>query len=224
MKRTDIITSFNNLAYSNPFEINTINLLRLKKIASYVGSGKRVLDIGCYDGSIAKFIKKNGNTVIGVDIAQTAVKMAKKNGIEAYVCDVEENNFPKQIGDFDVVVAAEIIEHIFDPDAFLEKVKKILKRKGSLILTTPNLAGIGSRISLMLGRLPWMIENDLLPGKSGHIRYFTLAELEKLLNRRGFSVSSFTTDSFGVENITVPFLDKLFPTLGRILIVKAEKE
>jgi 2-polyprenyl-3-methyl-5-hydroxy-6-metoxy-1,4-benzoquinol methylase len=137
------------------------------------------------------------------------------------VCNIEEEPFPSKIGKFNTVVAGEIIEHIFDPDALLKKINSVLVPGGHLILTTPNLAGLGSRMSLLLGRLPWMVENDLLPGRSGHIRYFTYLEIVKLLNRHGFKVTNFTTDSVGINNITIPLLGKLFPTFGRILIVKA---
>ncbi len=223
MKLSEIIFNFNNNAYSSPWEINAINNLRLKKILALIGSGKRVLDVGCYDGTIALQIQRQGNEVVGIDISAKAVKLANKQGLTAYVSNLEEEKMPKAIGKFDVIVAGELIEHIFDPDAFLSKLNTVLQPNGCIILTTPNLAGLGSRLSLLLGKLPWMIENDILPGKSGHIRYFTYDELVKLLNRQGFKVVAFTTDSIGMQNITVPFIDKFFPRIGRILTSKAQK-
>ena len=223
MKTSQTLNNFNNAAYAKPWRASPINDYRVKKILSLVGTGNRVLDIGCYDGTIAKLIAAQGNQVVGIDIAKKAVHMARKNGIQAYVCNLEEDPFPKSIGTFDVIIAGEIIEHIFDPDALLNKLTKVLKPGGHLILTTPNLASLGSRLSLLVGHLPWMIENDLLPGKSGHIRYFTYSELEKILIRHSFSIETFTTDSVGLNTVTIPYLDSFFPELGRILILKTRK-
>lgn len=222
MKLSDVVTKFNNQAYAEAWQPG-VSGLRVEKIISLIGSKKRVLDVGCYDGTIAKQIEASGNEVVGIDIAKKAVEMANKKGINAFVCNVEEDNLPSKIGKFDVVVAGELIEHIFDPDSFLKKLSSVLKSDGSLILTTPNLSGLGSRLSLLRGELPWMIENDILPGKSGHIRYFTPTELKKLLDRQGFKNVEFTTDYVGINNLKIPFFDKLFPQLGRIIIVKVSK-
>lgn len=223
MKLSDVVVAFNNRAFAKSWKVNSINSLRIGKIIFLVGSGKRVLDIGCYDGTISKKIKDNRNGVIGIDISEKAVGLARKKGIEAYALNIEEKNIPSSLGKFDVIIAGEIIEHLFDPDTFLKKIHKALKPKGYLVLTTPNLASIGARVSLFLGKKPWMIENDILPGKSGHIRYFTFEELQKLLSRCGFRIKNFTADSVGVDQTTLPYLATLFPSLGRILIVKAEK-
>jgi 2-polyprenyl-3-methyl-5-hydroxy-6-metoxy-1,4-benzoquinol methylase len=223
MKISETVFKFEKQAFSHKWEPTNLSKKRVDKIVSLVGTGCRVLDVGCYDGTISKAIEKNGNQVIGIDISPAAVKLAKKKGIEAYIVNLEKEKIPKTLGKFDVVVAGEIIEHIFDTDSFIKKLSSALRPSGFLILTTPNLAGLGSRLSLLLGKMPWMIESDIQPGKSGHIRYFTFEELAKLLSRNGFKVIKLTTDSVGLGNLTVPFLDKLFPTIGQIIIVKAQK-
>lgn len=223
MKTSQLIEQFNAQAYSTSWRPTPIGNLRVNKILSLVGTNKRVLDVGCYDGTIAKRIQSQNNQVLGVDISANAVKLARANGITASVCNIEEQDLPSQANNLDVVVAGEIIEHIFDPDNFLLRLRTRLVPGGHLILTTPNLAGLGSRLSLLFGKLPWMIENDLYPGKSGHIRYYTFAELKNKLAQNGFQVTNFVTDSVGINTLTIPFIDRLFPTLGRILIVKAKK-
>ena len=223
MNLSNIILHFYNQNYSKPWESGPINDSRVRKILSLSGSNKRILDVGCYDGTIAKELEKNYNHVIGLDIAENAVKMARKKGIEAYQLNTELESFPKSLGKFDVVIAGELMEHLFNPDIFLEKVWHILWPKGHLVLTTPNLAGLGSRLCLLLGNSPWMIENDILPGKSGHIRYFTPSSLKDLIHRHGFKVIECTTDSVGLYQMTLPLMDKVLPNLGRIIIIKAQK-
>ena len=221
MKLSKILFELNDRKYATPWGQDPGKDSRVQKILSFVGSKKKVLDIGCYDGTIASEIIKKGNQVVGVDISPNAVRMAKKKGVQACVCNIEEENLPSSFGKFDVIVAGEIIDHIFDPDSFFQKMRSLLKPGGYLVLTTPNLAGLGSRLSLLFGRLPWMIENEV--GRSGHIRYFTLSDLQRILRRNGFEITNFTTTSVGLSNFTISYLEKLFPTLGRILIVKARR-
>jgi 2-polyprenyl-3-methyl-5-hydroxy-6-metoxy-1,4-benzoquinol methylase len=223
MNHSQTITDFNNIAYSHSWQSNPVTNLRLQKILALAGNSQRILDVGCYDGTIAKLLQNQGNTVVGIDISSSAVILAKKQGINAININIEESQIPDRLGKFDVIIAGEIIEHIFDTDAFISKLHKALKPNGRLILTTPNLAGLGSRLSLLAGKKPWMIENDILNGKSGHIRYFTFSELKNLLARQHFQVTTFTTDSVGLDTLTIPLLDRLFPSLGRIIIVQAVK-
>lgn len=214
---------FNARVYSTSWQPSPVTQRRIAKIVSLVGSEKRVLDVGCYDGTLAALLKAKDNIVVAIDISPAAVKLACKKGIAAHQLNIESQNIPPNYGHFDVILASEIIEHIFNTDAFLQKLRSVLKPDGQLILTTPNIASLGSRLSLMFGVLPWMIENDIRPGRSGHIRYFTPKVLTDLLRHNGFSVTSFHTDGVGFgSNTNFPFIDKFFPQLGRILIVIAK--
>ena len=197
---------------------------RVNKILEFVGSGHRVLDVGCFDGSIAKKLEQKGNTVVGIDIAANAVKLARKKKINAHVWNLEEGDLQKKFGKFDVVVAGEIIEHIFDTDNFIRRIGKVLKPGGKLVMSTPNLACLGSRIGLIFGKTPWMIENGLEGQRSGHIRYFTIQTLTELLTKNGFLMERISSDSFGFgQSLIVPFLNEIFPQLGRVLIVCCHK-
>lgn len=223
MNLSKIIREFNNNAYSKKWQPSNLGQKRVNQILDLIGSKKIVLDVGCYDGTIAKQIESLGNKVVGIDIAKPAVEMAKKKGIKAFVYNLEEDEIPASIGKFDVIVAGELIEHIFDPDSFLVKLKALLKPKGYIILTTPNIAGLGSRLGLLLGKLPWMIENDIQPGRSGHIRYYNFFEIQKLLTRQKFKITDFRTDSIGLGSLNLPLLGNFLPNFGRILIIKAQK-
>lgn len=218
------IQDFNNNAYSASQKSTTLSEKRIKKILNFVGSGHRILDVGCYDGTIAKRLEQNGNKVVGIDIAASAVKLAKSKKIDAYVWNLEEGDLPKKFGKFDVVVAGEIIEHIFDTDGFIRKIGKVLRPGGRLVMSTPNLACLGCRISLVIGKTPWMIKNGLEGLKSGHIRYFTIQTLTELLTKNGFVVGTMSSDSIGFgQSFTIPFLNNIFPQLGRVLVVVAQK-
>jgi len=188
-----------------------------------IGQGKRVLDIGCFDGTIAELVQRN-NKVVGIDIAPKAVALARKNGVNAHVFNFEEDLLPTSFGKFDLVIAGEIIEHVFDTGGFIRKISRILVPNGELVLTTPNLVGLGSRLGFMFGKTPWMIENGIEGIKSGHIRYFTKETLTELLHTNGFKVEVLTCDSLGLgREMNIPFFDELLPQFGHVLIVRARK-
>jgi 2-polyprenyl-3-methyl-5-hydroxy-6-metoxy-1,4-benzoquinol methylase len=199
------------------------DLPRIETILRLVGKNKRVLDIGCYDGHIAERLLNNGNQVYGVDSSPQAVKLACTKGIKAVSADIEEDVFPFAERFFDCIVAAEIIEHLFDTDAFLEKIKRLLVDRGELIITTPNLATFGRRLMLLLGKNP-LIEVSSQGDAGGHIRYFVKESLFGLLKEHGFSIEIFTSDVINFNNQGDLFWRwpaRLFPSLGKSLIVKA---
>lgn len=217
--------NFCDRRYGKNWQPYRSDLHRISVVVSLIGSGRAVLDIGCGDGTIGELMAKNGNTVCGVDISARAVSLASGRGIKASVCDIESENLPFPDSFFDIVVATEIIEHIFDTDSFLDKIKAVLKPHGQLILTTPNLASFGRRLFLLLGRNP-LIEVAARPESAGHIRYFVKRALLDLLGENGFSVDYFGSDViiFDVHGkVYSSFLAKLLPTLGSRLIVRAKK-
>src|SRR3989338_2279364 len=80
-----------------------------------VGTGKKVLDLGCRDGVITKYFVE-GNDVTGADIDSSSLKNVQKNfGIEILHFDVQSDDWPIQSESFDVVVAGELLEHLYFP-------------------------------------------------------------------------------------------------------------
>lgn len=210
-----------NTRYLGPAE-----KIRVNKIIKLVGHGKRVLDVGCDIGLIGKLLLQNNNKVYGMDISPTAVKKAKKKGLKAYCLNPETQTLPFKNNYFDVVLLAEIIEHVFDPDLLLQKVRKKLIKGGELVLTTPNLATLPRRIQLLLGKNP-AIENRLNKNSLGHIRYFIKDNLFKLLKDNKFKIVHFSSDLIHLSSngkINDYYLARIFPTLGRTLIIKAIKK
>jgi 2-polyprenyl-3-methyl-5-hydroxy-6-metoxy-1,4-benzoquinol methylase len=217
MKPGDFIEE--RYAASVPGDIERVN-----KIVELSGKGDKMLDIGCGVGLIGELVIKKGNTVYGLDLSKGAVKNAVKRGLKARTFDIRKplpykNNF------FDGIIMGEIIEHVVDTDDFLQKAKRILRKDGYIIITTPNIASFGRRLMLLFGINPH-IEYYLRADSAGHVRYFTRDTLVKLLGENGFKVEVLTSDeiNFNVSGtIKTKLLARLFPTIGRTLIVKARK-
>jgi trans-aconitate methyltransferase len=100
------------------------------------------------------------------------------------------------LGVYDVVVMAEVIEHLHTaPQLVLAFVRQLLVPGGLLLLQTPNAAGLSKRIKLLLGRNPFdPIREDV--SDPGHFREYTLAELHDIAAESGFRVERTETSSY----------------------------
>jgi 2-polyprenyl-3-methyl-5-hydroxy-6-metoxy-1,4-benzoquinol methylase len=215
--------SYNSKAY--PASRCGQNDIRVQLALPLIGKAGRVLDVGCLDGTIAELMVKMGNVVCGIDASEPAIKRAVARGIDARIGNVEEP-FPFDTGFFDAIFAGEIIEHVFDVDAMLEEIRRVLKPGGSFVVTTPNLAAFGRRMLLLIGGNPH-IEISFMGDAAGHIRYFIKGTLTELLNKHGFTVDVFLSDvvNFNASGaINSTRLARWFPTIGRSLIVRAIRQ
>lgn len=187
-----------------------------------------LLSVACSSGVFEEQIRnKFGINVFGIDAAEHSLKIASERGINTVRGDVS-GPLPFESGSFDFVFAGEIIEHIFDTRSFLAEVNRVLKPKGNLILSTPNLARFDDRLKLLFGKTPRQT-SPLHPYLYLHIRPFTFDSLKNALSKTGFTnivlrTNAFVTDFFGKEiTLDSKFLANHFPTLGSTLIVRAQK-
>jgi 2-polyprenyl-3-methyl-5-hydroxy-6-metoxy-1,4-benzoquinol methylase len=159
-----------------------------------------------------------------VDVSETALRAASCRGVRGVRAQVEAPHFPFQLNSFATVVAAEVIEHVFDTERVIAELARVLRPGGWLAVTTPNLVALSGRAQLLLGRSPHNVEFDASPGTSGHIRYFTFDTLELLLRRAGLSPLGRWTNvaHFSVAGSS-ELVGRLRPTLGHTLISIAAK-
>jgi len=186
------------------------------------------LDLGCYDGRDSELFLKQGNKVYGIEILSFPAEQAEARGVKVERFDLNKPHRPLEKEFFDVVVAGEIIEHVLSADSFLENIYQVLKPSGMLVLSTPNLASLGRRLLLLLGKNPFVEVSELTDVNKvpavGHVRYFTKGSLTRLLWAHGFDPLEITSDCFVLGPLGSVFLAKLFPSLSWRLVVKAEKK
>ena len=186
----------------------------------------KILDVACNDGQLTKLYTYYGE-VLGIDINKQSISKAKKHGLNCQCIDFF--SLSKKLNQkFDVVIAGDIIEHVFDTDAFLQKATQLLKPVGSLLLTTPNVASLGRRMMLLLGRNPYLEYSTTLPTidiNVGHIRYYTYSDLHSQLTNLKFNNISIFGDKINLTStVALPhYLSKIFPKFSRNFMVICQK-
>lgn len=143
-----------------------------------------ILDIGCARGYLGAKLRERDNVVVGLDISASVVAQARDVLDEAYVADIEQA-LPTEVASrqFDAVVMAEVIEHVFDPVDVLQRVASVVKPGGVLILTTPNFLKWTHRLKFLFGAFRYSDQGAL---DFGHIRHFTYAYLKEVIRETGF--------------------------------------
>lgn len=202
------------------------NIFYASELNKYFCKQPKILDIACNEGQITKYLKKYGE-VVGIDINSYALRKCRSKGIKCYLGTIEEFS-KKHENEFDVVVAGDIIEHVFDTDVFLESIYKTLKKGGLLLLTTPNLVSFGRRVMMLFGANPFVEYSTRLPYKNfnvGHIRYYTVETLRLQVSVTGFKDIKVFGDKINLSKSTsIPFkVTKYIPTLARNLMLTAIK-
>jgi len=177
---------------------------RHKKILRIFSKYKfeKILDVGCGDGNFSVLIGQacKAKEIFGIDISKKGVELARKNGVKAFQLDIDEEDFPFEDSYFDAVFAGEIIEHLFNPDRFLEEVYRVLKLNGIFVLSTPNLAWWINRIALLFGFQPYSMNTSLKAAighiyetrnvllSSDHVKVFTVKSLRSILTLHSFRI------------------------------------
>jgi len=161
----------------------------------------RVFDVGCSEGMMLLYCKKNNSEAdfYGIDILEERKNKAIERGYKDVVLeDIRQCDF-RRYGDdfFDVVICSHILEHLEHPGDVLEKIKGVMRDKGLLLAGVP------------IGLLPGMLwakhitpifnakkRREEVLKRFGHVNFFTLLGLRKLLKRHGFVMEEARGDYF----------------------------
>jgi 2-polyprenyl-6-hydroxyphenyl methylase/3-demethylubiquinone-9 3-methyltransferase len=125
--------------------LHAINPLRLDWIDALAGlKGKRVLDVGCGGGILADSMARRGASVLGIDLAAKALKVAQLHAVEAQTENVDyreisaEDLAAEQPGNFDVVTCMEMLEHVPEPASVVQACAQLVKPGGWVFFSTIN--------------------------------------------------------------------------------------
>jgi methionine biosynthesis protein MetW len=184
-------------------------------------SEEMVLDLASGEGAVSEFLKNLGCEVTAFDISKEALKKAQKRGVKTVQGNVEEK-LPFKDQTFDAVFWGDNVEHLFLPAKTLAEIKRVLKKDGRLIISTPNMGYWRYRLYYLFnGMVPQTEWYNINPWQWEHIRFFNQNVITSFLKQGGFKI----TDFFGVSSrrLDKPLMEYLPSLFGMIMVVVGQK-
>ncbi len=170
-------------------------------------SSRWVLDVGCAAGEMGRQLKaqRPGVQVVGIEKEERALERARDNldvVIPTNMDMFEALPYPAEF--FDCITCGDILEHLRDPELVLAKLLAYLKPNGTLVCSIPNIRHQSVLLDLLVnGR--WQYQDEGLLDRT-HIHFFTLAEIQAMMNRLGLKISKMSATQSPVENAMEPIL------------------
>jgi SAM-dependent methyltransferase len=177
----------------------------------------RLLDLGCMNG---KFTEKIAEVVgtqkkFGIEIEKSHVKDATKKGIKVKSSDLNKR-FPFKSGQFDVLTANQVLEHVWNTHNFFKETNRVLKKGGYAVISTPNLSSFHSIFFILQGKQPPVVHlvgqqvgnrfKGVIVSVPEHMKAFNIPALRDLAEIYGFEVERL--EGYGIYYVPI-FLQRL---------------
>ena len=159
-------------------------------LLEWVGSGKRVLEVGCSTGYMSQLMVERKCVVTGIEVDSAAAELARAYCAAVHVLDLNEGNWVKTLPRraFDVVVLGDVLEHLVDPGRVLRQIAEVLDDDGYLVISLPNVVHWITRLKILMGGFDYELSGTL---DHTHLRFFTLKTARKLIENSGFKILRF---------------------------------
>lgn len=164
---------------------------QVKILRNFCSNGK-VLDIGCSTGIFLHYAKQCGYEVVGVDVNPNTSAYARDElGLNVFTGMLYQAAFNNK--EFDIVTLWDVLEHDLNPKALLSQIYKILKPKGFLFISCPNIEGLFPKLTYKL--IYKTTKRWEFPTIPHHIYEFTPGSMTLMLQETGLSVINFLSTS-----------------------------
>ncbi|MDP8242564.1 MAG: class I SAM-dependent methyltransferase [Candidatus Hinthialibacter antarcticus] len=150
-----------------------------------LGETKRCLDVGCASGRTAATFQRLGWDAHGIDVDPQAIAVAQEHGLEVSVAHLEQLELDKL---FDFITLVDVIEHVRDPKALMQRASQLLKPGGAVYIKTP-----------CADSLPHRLVGERWLESAEHVQFFSQRTLTKLVEEAGFKIAA---SSYYVDDAT----------------------
>jgi GT2 family glycosyltransferase/2-polyprenyl-3-methyl-5-hydroxy-6-metoxy-1,4-benzoquinol methylase/glycosyltransferase involved in cell wall biosynthesis len=191
----------------------------LSIIANLIGSGQSLLDLGMGGGALGRYLNERMSIdADGVTLNQAEADLARAWYQRVVVTDLDTSNLHDLFGAklYDVIVCADVLEHLKVPQRVLDQCRTLLKPGGRLIVSVPNVGYGGLVAELLQGDFRYRPEGLL---DNTHLRFFTRASMARFFDEAGWHIGSIetTTRSLNESEFKVAF-DSLPPAVARYVL------
>ena len=184
----------NILRYLAEREYRLVKKVITTVLKPYTTPQSKLLDLACWDGEATVYYGQQLgiSQLFWVDVFPDMMEEAHKNSVIVKTCDLEKDPLPFEDSFFDIVIANQIFEHLKQIYRPLSEIHRVLKPRGVLLFSVPNLASLHSRILFLFGKQPGSLKIF-----DAHVRGFTPGELKKFLTFNNlFSIIKFTGSGY----------------------------
>jgi len=176
----------------------------------------RVLDLGCAHGRVGERLRRHGHHVTGVEIDHNDTASRR---LDRFVVADLEDGVPDELGKgYDVVLAADVLEHVRDPAALLRQLRSVIARDGMLLVSVPNFGHWYPRSRVLLGLFDYDNRGIL---DRGHVRFYTRRSFRRMLRETGWSVDRSDYTGLPIDVLThgeIGRLGRFARTVDRFLV------
>jgi 2-polyprenyl-3-methyl-5-hydroxy-6-metoxy-1,4-benzoquinol methylase len=174
-------------------------------VVRMVGHDKHVLELGPATGYMSKILSDHGCSVTGIEIDPEMASQAAQFCERVIVGDLDTLKLEEELGDqrYDVIVAADVLEHLKDPLRVVTQLKDFLVRDtGHFVVSLPNIAHGSVRLALLNGDFDY---RDLGLLDRTHLRFFTRKSIEQLIEDAGLGIVEMRRQILNIDASEVPF-------------------
>lgn len=197
----------------------------LTKIIERVSKNAKVLEFGPAKGILTKYLKEELNCkVTCVEIDEELAKLASPFSEKMIVADIDKLDFLASFGKekFDIIIFADVLEHLYDPWRIIREAKNYLQDEGKIIASIPNIAHASVILSLL--------EDEFHYNPSGlldktHIRFFTKKSIYNFFESNGYFIEGIDFTKAKWNKTEFIFASEHFPeSLIAFMDEKPERE
>lgn len=179
-----------NKRHNYEYEVDLDGPSAPARVVRMVGKNKNVLEIGAGPGSITKHLVNSGKcSVTALEIDKDAIEKLSLYTDDIYTVDLNSEDWPTLLSDkglFEVIVAGDVLEHLYNPWNTLAKMKELLADDGYMVISLPHVGHSAICACLMNESFDYR-EWGLLD--KTHIRFFGLKDMQAMFNSAKLSIN-----------------------------------
>ena len=175
-----------------------------KWLSAHGVASKKVLELGVGDASLTRRLFEAGAVVDGIELDAVAADLARPYCRAIVVDDLDDFRSAHREERYDLIIAADVLEHLRDPEFVLSQLRDLVRPGGMLVVSLPNVANVYVRLNMLLGRFPYHTKGIL---DRTHLHFYTLKSAERLFTKAGWTVRERDVTAIPLV-IVFPFLVK----------------
>ena len=179
------------------------------KISEWVDSETKVLDLGCADGTLLKFLKQQKNiNGYGIEIDPSNIKKGIKNKINIIQMNLEDGLSVFNDQFFDTVILSQTLQAMVNIDKIMDEMKRVGK---NIIVSFPNFGFWKNRFQILNGKMPKSADLPHEWFNTPNIHLCTIKDFEDLCAKKGLAISN---QLFLTDNHPIKYFSNLRGSLG----------